>query len=54
MHGNLERPVQAQSQSGYAQVIGTSESYTTEAARENGIKSVMKNAPEASVDDMTG
>ena len=37
-----------------AQVIGTSESYTTEAARENGIKSVMKNAPGASIDDMTG
>ena len=36
-----------------AQTIGTSESYTTKAARDNGIKSVMKHAPNASVEDMT-
>lgn len=36
------------------QVIGTSESYSSEAARENGIGSVKKNAPGASLDDQTG
>ena len=35
------------------QVIGTSEQYTTEAARENGINSVMKHAPEATLVDQT-
>ena len=35
------------------QVIGTSESYKTEKARDNGIASVMKNAPGAKVDDQT-
>lgn len=35
------------------QVIGTSEQYKTEAARDNGIASVMKNAPGAKVDDQT-
>ena len=35
------------------QVIGTSESYSSEASRENGIASVMKNAPEARVEDLT-
>lgn len=35
------------------QVIGTSESYETAAARDNGIESVKKNAPDASVDDQT-
>lgn len=35
------------------QVIGTSESYTTAASRDNGIASVMKNAPEAKLDDTT-
>lgn len=34
---------------GNGQVIGTSETYTSEAARENGIESVAKNAPEAEV-----
>lgn len=34
-----------------SQVIGTSESYTTAAARENGIASVKKNAPDAKVDE---
>lgn len=35
------------------QVIGTSEMYKEEASRENGIESVKKNAPDASVDDQT-
>lgn len=35
------------------QVIGNSETYTTEAARDNGIESVMKTAPEAGVEDTT-
>lgn len=35
------------------QVIGTSESYSSAAARDNGIASVMKNAPEATLDDQT-
>ena len=35
------------------QVIGTSESYTTTKARDNGIASVKKNAPGATVDDQT-
>lgn len=35
------------------QVIGTSESYSSEAARENGVQSVMKNAPDAALDDQT-
>ena len=35
------------------QVIGTSESYESESSRENGIQSVMKNAPDAKVDDQT-
>ena len=33
------------------QVIGNSESYTTEAARENGIESVKNTAPEAGVEE---
>lgn len=33
------------------QTIGTSEMYTTEAARENGVKSVKTNAPVAEVED---
>jgi uncharacterized protein YegP (UPF0339 family) len=36
------------------QVIGNSESYTTESARDNGIESVKKTAPEAGVEDITG
>lgn len=36
-----------------SQVIGTSESYESVAARDNGIESVKKNAPDASVDDQT-
>ena len=39
---------------GNNQVIGTSESYTTEKARETGITSVKNNAPGAAVDDQTG
>ncbi len=35
------------------QVIGTSESYSSKDACENGIESVKKNAPEASLDDQT-
>ena len=35
------------------QVIGTSESYESVAARENGIDSVKKNAPGAAVVDLT-
>ncbi|MEQ8658518.1 MAG: YegP family protein [Hyphomicrobiales bacterium] len=36
------------------QVIGTSEMYESEASCDNGIASVMKNAPDAKVDDQTG
>lgn len=36
------------------QVIGTSEVYNSAAARDNGVESVMANAPDASVDDETG
>lgn len=35
------------------QVIGTSESYSSESARDNGIESVKKNAPEAALVDLT-
>lgn len=35
------------------QVIGTSEAYSSEAARENGIASVKANAPDARLDDQT-
>src|SRR5690606_22589122 len=35
------------------QVIGTSEMYESEAAMKNGIESVKKNAPDATVDDQT-
>ncbi|MBL7777729.1 MAG: YegP family protein [Chitinophagales bacterium] len=35
------------------QVIGTSEMYESEAGRENGIESVKKNAPDATVEDTT-
>ena len=38
---------------GNNQVIGTSESYESVAARDNGIESVKKNAPGASVDDQS-
>ena len=34
--------------------IGRSETYTTEAARENGIESVKTNAPDAPIEDTTG
>ena len=36
------------------QVIGTSEMYEAGASCDNGIASVMKNAPDAKVDDQTG
>lgn len=35
------------------QVIGTSETYSGDSARDNGIASVAKNAPDAKVDDQT-
>ncbi len=35
------------------EVIGASESYSSESAREHGIESVKKNAPEATTDDTT-
>lgn len=35
------------------QVIGTSERYTSTSGRDNGIESVKRNAPGASVDDLT-
>jgi uncharacterized protein len=35
------------------QIIGTSESYTSAAARDNGIEAVKKSAPVATVDDQT-
>lgn len=35
------------------QIIGTSEMYESTASRDNGIVSVAKNAPDASVDDQT-
>jgi uncharacterized protein len=35
------------------EIIGTSESYNSEAARDNGIESVKKNAPEAALVDET-
>ena len=35
------------------QVIGTSEVYESAAARDNGIESVKKNAPDAKIDDQT-
>ena len=38
---------------GNNQVIGTSEMYSSEAARDNGIESVKKNAPEAEIVDET-
>ncbi len=38
---------------GNGQVIGTSQMYSDESARDNGIRSVMENAPEATVVDNT-
>jgi uncharacterized protein YegP (UPF0339 family) len=35
------------------QVIGTSQMYSSPAARDNGIESVKKNAPDASIEDLT-
>jgi uncharacterized protein len=40
--------------SGNHQIIGTGESYESESARDNGIESVKKNAPDASISDTTG
>jgi uncharacterized protein YegP (UPF0339 family) len=39
---------------GNHEVIGMSEMYESEAARDNGIESVMTNAPEAEIVDVTG
>ena len=36
------------------QVIGTSETYESAAARDNGIASVAKNAPDTKLEDLTG
>jgi uncharacterized protein YegP (UPF0339 family) len=38
---------------GNNQVIGTSESYESVSARDNGIASVTKNAPDAKIEDLT-
>ena len=38
---------------GNSQVIGTSQMYKTEAACNNGVKSVKSNAPKAKVEDLT-
>ncbi|RMX08408.1 DUF1508 domain-containing protein [Corticibacter populi] len=38
---------------GNSQVIGTSESYSSKAALENGIESVKKHAPDATLADLT-
>lgn len=38
---------------GNHEVIGTSEMYESEAACDNGVKSVMSNAPEATTEDQT-
>jgi len=38
---------------GNGETIGSSELYSSTSARENGIQSVMKNGPEAPVDDQT-
>jgi len=35
------------------QVVGTSEAYSSSSARDNGIRSVMANAPSAGLDDLT-
>lgn len=35
------------------QVVGTSQSYTSAASRDNGIESVKTNAPDAQIDDQT-
>lgn len=38
---------------GNGQIIGSSEMYESAAGRDNGIESVKKNAPEASIDDQS-
>ncbi|NHK26726.1 YegP family protein [Parvularcula flava] len=35
------------------QVVGTSQSYASASSRDGGVESVMKNAPDAAVDDQT-
>jgi uncharacterized protein len=39
---------------GNGQVVGKSEMYKAEASRENGVQSVMRNAPDAKLVDKTG
>ncbi len=39
---------------GNGQIVGTSQMYSDASARDNGIRSVMDNAPEATVADKTG
>lgn len=39
---------------GNGQIIGSSEMYESEASRDNGIESVKKNAPDASVEELEG
>lgn len=39
--------------SGNHQIIGTSQSYESEASRDNGIESVKKNASEATIEDLS-
>jgi uncharacterized protein YegP (UPF0339 family) len=38
---------------GNGQIIGSSEMYESEASRDNGIESVKKNAPDATIDDQS-
>lgn len=57
--GNFERKTSSNDKpffnlkAGNGQVIGKSELYESEAARENGIESVKKNAPDADIVDET-
>lgn len=57
--GNYEKKVSSNSKyyftlrASNGQVIGTSEMYETIAGRDNGIDSVMQNAPKAEVEDRT-
>ena len=59
MDGRFERKTASSGQPMFnlkasnGQVIGTSETYSSEAARDKGISSVMSNAPDAKMDDQT-
>ena len=56
--GNFDRNTSSSNQPYFVlkaangQVVGTSEMYNSTSAMENGIRSVMKNAPEAPIDDL--